>query len=407
MSGEKQVKHVAVVGGGLVGSLNACFFAKRKYKVDLYEMRDDIRTMKVVKGRSINLALSCRGREALKHVGLEEEVLKTAIPMHARMIHDLDGTCHPIPYGKSDQFINSVDRRLLNEVLLTAAERNPLVTCHFNHKLLKCDFNTGELTFLTKEGKEVRNKVDLIVGNDGAFSAIRRQMMKDTLLDYNQEYIPHGYMELTIPPTSSNDFAMGVNYLHIWPRNEFMMIALPNLDKSYTLTLFMPFENFNQVKTEDDVMDFFQRMFPDSIPLIGEVFEDCIVLNDMLDKHNDDLELALKAYTEHRNPDAKAIVDLAMYNYVEKIDNMLHWIFPNSWVPLYTMVSFSRERYHLCIAKRKQQDKTFEPDNRHRDFFARKDSVITGQSSPVISELNDSCLVVMVIVQLTIRYYAL
>lgn len=182
----------------------------------------------------------------------------------------------------------------------------------------------------------------------------------------------------------------------------------------------MPFENFNQVKNEDDVMDFFQRMFPDSIPLIGEKFlkeiyksskalpmvsikcspyhvkdkvvimgdaahamvpfygqgmncgfEDCIVLNDMLDKHNDDLELALKAYTEHRNPDAKAIVDLAMYNYVEmrksvnskmfllrkKIDNMLHWIFPNSWVPLYTMVSFSRERYHLCIAKRKQQDK--------------------------------------------------
>ncbi|XP_076100303.1 kynurenine 3-monooxygenase-like [Mytilus galloprovincialis] len=420
MSGEKQVKHVAVVGGGLVGSLNACFFAKRKYKVDLYEMRDDIRTMEIVKGRSINLALSCRGREALKHVGLEDEVLKTAIPMHARMIHDLDGTCHPIPYGKSDQFINSVDRRLLNEVLLTAAERNPQVTCHFNHKLLKCDFNTGELTFLTKEGKEVKNKVDLIVGNDGAFSAIRRQMMKDTLLDYNQEYIPHGYMELTIPPTLSNDFAMGVNYLHIWPRNEFMMIALPNLDKSYTLTLFMPFENFNQIKNEDDVMDFFQRMFPDSIPLIGEKFlkeiyksskalpmvsikcspyhvkdkvvimgdaahamvpfygqgmncgfEDCIVLNDMLDKHSDNLELALKAYTEHRNPDAKAIVDLAMYNYVEmrksvnskmfllrkKIDNMLHWIFPNSWVPLYTMVSFSRERYHLCIAKRQQQDK--------------------------------------------------
>ncbi|CAG2245433.1 KMO [Mytilus edulis] len=374
MSGENQVKHVAVVGGGLVGSLNACFFAKRKYKVDLYEMRDDIRTMEIVKGRSINLALSCRGREALKHVGLEDEVLKTAIPMRARMIHDLDGTCHPIPYGKSDQFINSVDRRLLNEVLLTAAEKNPQVTCHFNHKLLN------------KEGKEVKNKVDLIVGNDGAFSAIRRQMMKDTLLDYNQEYIPHGYMELTIPATPSNDFAMGVNYLHIWPRNEFMMIALPNLDKSYTLTLFMPFENFNQIKTEDDVMDFFRRMFPDSIPLIGEKFlkeiyqsskalpmvsikcspyhvkdkvvimgdaahamvpfygqgmncgfEDCIVLNDMLDKHSDNFELALKAYTEHRNPDAKAIVDLAMYNYVEmrksvnskmfllrkKIDNML------------------------------------------------------------------------------------
>lgn len=420
MSGDSKVKRVAVIGGGLVGALNACFLAKRKYKVDLYEMRDDIRNAEVVKGRSINLALSCRGIEALKIVGMEEEVLNNAIPMYARMIHDLDGTCHPIPYGRKDQFINSVDRRKLNEVLLTAAEKNSNVTCHFNHKLAKCDFETGELVFITEGEKEVKTKVDLIVGNDGAYSAVRRQMMKNTLLNYNQEYIPHGYMELNIPPNSSDNFAMPINYLHIWPRNEFMMIALPNLDRSFTCTLFMPFDIFKKVKTEEDVMEFFREKFPDSIPLLGEKalketylsstplpmvtikcspyhiedkavimgdaahamvpfygqgmnagFEDCIVLNNMLEKYGDNFELALKAFTEHRNPDAKAICDLAMYNYVEmragvnsrlfilrkKVDNLLHIIFPNTWIPLYTMVSFSRERYHLCIAKRKWQDK--------------------------------------------------
>lgn len=420
MSEDSATKYVVVVGGGLVGALNACFLAKRGYKVDLYEMRDDIRKMEIVKGRSINLALSCRGIEALNHVGLEDEVLRNAIPMRARMIHNLDGTCHPIPYGRSDQFINSVDRRRLNELLLTAAEKYPNVTCYFNHKLLKCDFQTGEMTFLTKEGKEKQTKTDLIIGNDGAFSTVRHQMMKNSLFDYNQEYIPHGYMELTIPPTLSNDFAMGVNYLHIWPRNEYMLIALPNLDKSYTCTLFMPFEMFSKLKTEEELVQFFRETFPDAMLLIGEEFlkkifmsskplpmvsikcspyhvndkvvimgdaahamvpfygqgmnagfEDCIVLNNMLDKHGDNFELALKAYTEHRNPDAKAICELAMYNYVEmrksvnsklfllrkKIDNLLNVIFPNSWIPLYTMVSFSRERYHLCIEKRKWQDK--------------------------------------------------
>ncbi|XP_048735396.2 kynurenine 3-monooxygenase-like isoform X4 [Ostrea edulis] len=316
-------------------------------------------------------------------------------------------------------YIMSVDRRRLNEVLLSAAEASPDVTCHFEHKLATCNFTTGELEFINNEGKRVKNKVDLIVGNDGAFSAVRKEMMKATLLDFQQEYIPHGYMELTIPPSPKDEFQMEVNYLHIWPRNEFMMIALPNLDKSFTCTLFMPFDVFASIKTKEDLMNFFKDKFPDSIPLIGENalkqvylsskplpmvsikcspynvkdkgvimgdaahamvpfygqgmnagFEDCIVLNEMLDKYNNDFSKALPAYSEYRKVDDHAICDLAMYNYIEmresvnsrlfimrkKLDNLLFSIFPNTWIPLYTMVAFSRIRYHQCIARRKHQD---------------------------------------------------
>jgi len=416
---EKKAKHVAICGGGLVGALQAVYMAKRGYKVDVYEMRSDIRTQEIVKGRSINLALSCRGREALKGVGLEDEIVERGIPMHARMIHDVDGTRRPILYGTKDQYIMSVDRRLLNEVLLTEAEKCDNVKIHFHHKLLSCDFKTGDILFQDINGKNVNTKVDLIVGTDGAFSAVRRQMMKVNRFEYQQTYIPHGYMELCIPPTDKDDFAMETNYLHIWPRNEYMMIALPNLDKSFTCTLFMPFEVFEENTTEEQVMKFFQDKFPDSIPLIGAEalvkaylsskalpmvtikchpyhvqdkavilgdaahalvpfygqgmncgFEDCIVFDDILTQCHDDLAKALPEYTRVRNIDCKAISDLAMYNYVEmrssvnsrlfmlrkKLDNLLFKLFPNTWVPLYTMVSFTRTRYHECILRKEWQD---------------------------------------------------
>lgn len=416
---DQTTKHVAVIGGGLVGALNACFMAKRGFKVDLFEKRDDIRTMEVVRGRSINLALSVRGREALREVGLEEMVIKEGIKMYARMIHSGDGALSEIMYGRKDQYIMSVDRRKLNEVLLTAAEKYPNVQMHFGQRMMNCNIKTGDIEFKSKTGETTKMCVDLIIGNDGAFSSVRQQMMKDTLLNYEQTYIPHGYMELYIPPNSSGQFNMDVNYLHIWPRNEFMMIALPNQDKSFTATLFMPFDIFNGISTGEEAMVFFREKFQDSIPLIGEEaiketfrknkalpmvsikcspyhfggktvimgdaahamvpfygqgmnagFEDCIVFNDKLNEFNNDFDAALKAYTEYRKPDAQAINDLAMYNYIEmrksvnskmfllrkKLDNFLYKLFPNSWIPLYTMVSFSRTRYHECIKRREWQD---------------------------------------------------
>jgi len=417
-------KSVIIVGAGLVGALHACFMAKRGFSVDLYEMRRDIRTKGVSVGRSINLALSRRGRDALKAVGLEEVVVSKGIPMYARMIHGKDGARRPIPYGTKDQYIMSVDRQKLNELLLTAAEENPKVRLHFEHKLLNCDFENKEVSLQTSSGEIITKRADLIVGCDGAYSAVRRHVMKSTRFDFSQEYIPHGYLELTIPPNQENEYAMETNYLHIWPRNEFMMIALPDTGvQRFVVTLFMPFDIYQSIKTTDDLDKFFEENFADSIPLLGREelhktffqskpsplisikcqpyhhtdscvmlgdaihamvpfygqgmncgFEDCLVFDNLMTKFDNDIGKVLQEFSTTRNDDAKAMCDLAMYNYIEmrksvnsrlfllrkSLDNFLHWMLPTKWVPLYTSVSFTRIPYSQCIKNRAWQDVTLQ-----------------------------------------------
>ena len=364
-------KTVAVIGAGLVGSLEACYLSKRGYDVHVYEYRDDIRKMEHVPGRSINLAMSVRGLGALNKVGLDEHVKQEyGIPMYARMIHDRDGKTNPIPYGKENQCIYSVGRRYINEVLLDKGTQDDNITFHFNHKLLKANLDKSELTFERTDIEDPNQKVftvsaDLIIGCDGAFSAVRKEMMKRPRFNYSQEYIPHAYMELSMPPVNG-DFAMPPNYLHIWPRGQFMMIGLPNQDKTFTVTLFMPTTTFEDIKDREGLLHFFNENFRDSINLIGKEtlvksffsnralplvsvkcfpynvgnkalimgdaahamvpfygqgmncgMEDCLVLEDALDKYGDDLGLALEEYSRNRNPDAEAMCDLAMYNYIE------------------------------------------------------------------------------------------
>ncbi|KAE8601988.1 hypothetical protein XENTR_v10013852 [Xenopus tropicalis] len=358
-------KTVSVVGGGLVGSLNACFFAKKGFQVELYEAREDIRYARMVSGRSINLALSHRGLQALKAVGLDEKIAAMGIPMRARMIHSVKGRKSSIPYGKQHQYILSVDRANLNKELLSAAEKYSNVTMHFEHKLRDCNVDSGTMTFLNNMENIIEKKADLIVGCDGAFSVVRKQFMRKSRFNYSHVYIPHGYKELTIPPRKG-EFAMEPNYLHIWPRNTFMMIALPNLDKSFTCTLFMPFEDFEKLTTGDQVLDFFKTYFPDSIELIGEKkltedffllppqamisvkcssfcidhkcvimgdaahavvpfygqgmnagFEDCLVFSELMEQYQNNLRICLHEFSRLRVPDAHAISDLAMYNYKE------------------------------------------------------------------------------------------
>ncbi|XP_032408299.1 kynurenine 3-monooxygenase-like [Xiphophorus hellerii] len=415
--GDKKV--VAVVGGGLVGALNACFFAKRGFEVEVFETREDIRKAKVVKGRSINLALSHRGRQALKHVGMEDKIVSKGIPMNARMIHSLSGKQSPIPYGKKGQYILSVDRANLNKELLTEAETYPNTKLNFDHKLQDWHAETGLMTFARPDGSKTQTQADLIVGCDGAFSAVRKQFLRRSCFNYSQTYIPHGYMELTMPPRNG-EFAMKPNYLHIWPRNTFMMIALPNLDKTFTCTLFMPFEEFEKITTGDEVIEFFQKYFPDAIPLIGAAalrrdyfrlpaqamvsvkcspyhigdkcvlmgdaahavvpfygqgmnagFEDCIVFDEIMNQFNEDFSVVLPEYSRVRVPDDHAIADLAMYNYVEMrahvnskwfifrkhVDNLLHLLMPKMIIPLYTMVTFTRTRYHVAVERWHWQDK--------------------------------------------------
>jgi len=422
MSEKKKV--VAIVGAGLVGSLEACYLAKRDTEVHVYEYRGDIRQMEHVSGRSINLAMSVRGLGALEGVGLGEHVKQEyGIPMHARMIHNRDGSTNPIPYGKENQAIYSVGRRYVNEILLDAGSKYENITFHFNHKLIKANLDKPELTFERTDVDDESQKTvvitpDLVIGCDGAYSAVRKEMMKRPRFNYSQEYIPHAYMELSMPPIGG-EFSMPPNYLHIWPRGQFMMIGLPNQDKSFTVTLFMPTTTFENIKDRDSLLHFFNDNFRDSIPLIGierlvgDFFsnralplvsvkcspynvgskslimgdaahamvpfygqgmncgmEDCLVLEDALTKNNMDFGLALEDYSKTRNPDAEAMCDLAMYNYVEmrdlvnkksflvrkKLDNFLHWLLPSWWVPLYTSVTFSRMRYHKCVSNRAWQD---------------------------------------------------
>jgi kynurenine 3-monooxygenase len=216
------------------------------------------------------LALSVRGIEALKASGIAEGILKTLIPMKGRMIHALDGKLTSQPYGLYGECINSVDRKYMNEHLLSSAENLPNVTLHFEYAVQKCDFDKKTVTFEKKDGTPVKVHADLIIGTDGAYSKVRGQLMRHTRVDYSQQYIDHGYLELNIPPTATGEYAMDPNHLHIWPRHTFMLIALPNRDKSFTVTLFMPWSKFDVIKDDKSLLAFFEETFPDAVKLIGK-----------------------------------------------------------------------------------------------------------------------------------------
>jgi len=415
-------KNITIIGAGLVGSLLSIYLSKRGYKVKVFERRGDMRMEKMSAGRSINLALSDRGLLALDKVGLSEEIKQIAIPMHGRQIHHLDGTTTFQPYGKEGQYINSVSRSTLNMKLMDLAEEHG-VEIHFNEKLKKIDWAKDVMEFENTNGKSLPSfKTDLIFGADGAFSAARLQhQLQHDKFDYSQYYIDCGYKELTIPATASGDFAMEVNALHIWPRKDYMLIALPNLDKTFTCTLFFPFEgeaSFANLITEEKVKEFFQKTFPDAVPLmpdyvneffnnptsslitvkcfpwirdstfalIGDAahaivpffgqgmncgFEDCRILDELIEQNGDDWHTILQQYQTLRKPDGDAIADLAVNNFTEmrektadpkfllqkKIEARLHEKYPDKWIPAYSQVTFSPHiRYSEALQRGQQQE---------------------------------------------------
>jgi kynurenine 3-monooxygenase len=370
-------KPIAVVGAGLVGSLLAIYLSQRGYKVELFERRDDMRAGNMMGGKSINLALSDRGWKALKGVGIDGEIMKIAIPMKGRMTHDLEGKTNLLPYGKEGQAIYSVSRAGLNCLLMSLAEQKGS-KIHFNKRCKSISLKDASLIVedaITKQDNQFY--ASRIFGTDGAFSAARLQMQLSTdRFEYSQHYLDYGYKELHIPPTKNGDFAMEKNCLHIWPRGKFMMIALPNIDRSFTCTLFFPFEgeeSFSTLTTKEAVTKFFDKTFPDAVPhmptlledffhnpsaslvtvrsypwsfedkmlLLGDAahaivpfygqgmicgFEDCTVLNEIMDKYlqNPHDEASWKKVFEEtqksRKPNSDAIADLAVANFVEMRD---------------------------------------------------------------------------------------
>src|SRR5688572_3403493 len=353
-------KDITIIGAGLVGSLLGIYLSKRGHRVTIYERRSDMRKEKTEAGRSINLALSDRGLLALEKVGLADEIRSIAIPMHGRYIHKADGTHAFQPYGKEGQFINSVSRGELNCRLMDMAEANN-VEIIFDKRCSNVDWNANEITFVSEDHKDSKVSADLIFGADGAYSAARLQhMLQHEKFEYHQSYIDFGYKELTIPAATNAGFALEKNALHIWPRGNFMLIALPNTDGSFTCTLFFPFEgnpSFASLDSKEKVHSFFKTTFTDALPLmptlgedffnnptsslvtvkchpwirddkfalIGDAahaivpffgqgmncgFEDCSVLNGLIDKHSDDWSLILEEFQSLRKPDADAIADL-------------------------------------------------------------------------------------------------
>lgn len=239
-------KEVTIIGAGLVGSLLSIYLSKRGYKVTIFERRPDMRKEKMSAGRSINLALSDRGIKALEEVGIMEEIKKIAIPMHGRYLHQPNGSTAFQPYGKEGQFINSVSRGELNKKLMDLAEAKG-VRIFFSHKAEKIDWENKIIQFTAE--KTAANaqlstfNFQLLFGADGAYSAARlNHQLQHERFQYQQYYINYGYKELLIPPTLQNDFALDKNALHIWPRGNYMLIALPNMDRSFTCTLFFPFD---------------------------------------------------------------------------------------------------------------------------------------------------------------------
>ena len=406
---------IIVIGAGLAGSLLSIYLAKRGFAVEVYEARGDMREKEMSGGRSINLALSDRGIAALREIGMDGYMLKEAVPMLGRMIHAVDGQTKLLRYsGRTGEYINSVSRGGLNIALIDEAEKYENVEFFFDERCVDFDCDSGEAIF--ESGKTVKG--DTVIATDGAGSPVRKSMMNGGVsrFNYEQSWLEHGYKELHIPPDERGDFQMEKNALHIWARHEFLMIALPNFDASFTCTLFLAFEgenSFANINDEKSLLEFFEKNFPDAIPLmptltedfftnptgnLGTVkcspwniegkslllgdaahamvpfygqgmncaFEDCRVLDSIIEKRGaENWETIFNEFAVQRKPNADAICDLAEENFYEMRDSVADPVFQKKreletrlehefpdYFSKYSMVTF-RANLPYSVAKEK------------------------------------------------------
>jgi kynurenine 3-monooxygenase len=412
-------KRVVIVGAGLVGSLLACYLGRRGYVVDVYERRSDPRAITAERGRSINLALSERGLDALRRINLVDTVMAPALPMHGRMIHGAESGLSFQSYSAAgDRAINSIGRSALNETLLDAAERTPGVTIAFDTRIAGYQVASNTLT-VERDSQTSQVSADIVLAADGFGSVVRQALQDAGRVGVVTDTEDFGYKELTIP-ARDGDFAMDRDALHIWPRGASMMIALPNPDRSFTCTLFWPRagpEGFDAITTSDEILRHFTAAYPDAVPLmpslvddyqfnpvgplatvhtdpwqvggkvalIGDAahailpffgqgancgFEDVVELDRCLSEVGDDWSLALPMYQERRRANAEAIAQLAKENFVEmrdkvgsrtfllskKLEHGLEKVLPGAYLSRYEMVSFTTIPYADVVQRaRKQQ----------------------------------------------------
>lgn len=418
---------ITIAGAGPVGALLAVILGRAGYSVNLFESRPDSRLHSIYQGKSINIALSDRGWLALESVGMADKIKANAIPMKKRVIHTVNGSLTQQAYGKEGQAIWSVSRSGVNEQLLSLAEEEPTVNTYFEQRLTQVNFDNASAIFThDKHKKEV--PADYLFGADGAYSKVRRLAQETPRFSYSQSYMPQCYIELTIPAnkeaTGDERFKMEKEALHIWPRKDFMLIALPNPDGTFTCTLFLNYESansddvsFSSLKNKMDVSAFFHQNFTDAIALlenpidefmqksanplflvnvdpwvvnnkvalIGDAahamvpfygqgmncgFEDCRELAELIEKYQGNWQKIFPAYQKARKKNADAITELAKRNFIEmselsgdpkfllqkKIEAKFHDLYPQLWIPLYSMVTFSPHLpYEKALAIGEQQ----------------------------------------------------
>lgn len=412
-------KEITIIGAGLVGSLCSLYMLKRGYKVNVYERRSDLRSEIITAGKSINLALSERGWTALRKAGVEKEVQKIAIPVFKRVMHDINGQLTDQFYGNKGQAIYSVSRAEINVLMMDLAEKKG-ANLFFNEKCTDVDFNNSVATFTNNKSNKI-SKIysDFIIGADGTFSAVRNQMVLKNKHNFEYDEIDCDYKELLIPAGKNKTYLIEKNALHIWPRKSFMLMALANLDGSFTCTLFAPKKgecSFENLSTEDAVLKYFERFFPDFVDLVPNIyeqwcinptsrlgivktfpwhisdkailigdaahatvpfygqgmncgFEDCRLFDELLNICDDDLTLAFKKYTELRKPSGDSVQELSLDNFIvmrdktadprfllqKKIEKKFANLYPEKWIPLYSMVSFTNIPYDKALKVGKKQ----------------------------------------------------
>ena len=446
-------KKIAVVGSGLVGSLLAIYLKKAGHTVHVFDRSPDIRKVEF-SGRSINLVMSNRGWKTLQDIGLDAAVSAIGIPVDKRAIHQVDASINYQYYGKEGEAIFSLSRGVLNRKMIDLAEEAG-VEFFFDQKiwdvtLADATLHIGE----TERGAWEELKFDMVFGSDGAFSRVRHRMQRQSMFNYSQEFLSLGYKELHIPANADGSHKIDKNSLHIWPRGNFMLMALANLDGSFTCTLFMPHQGENSFESVQDVAaleaffathfpdtadvipdlvhDFFKnptsvlvtmKCFPwthmDKVALIGDAchaivpfyghgmnagFEDITVLNQMMQKYGDDWTQIFTAYQESRKPNADAIAELSYRNFMEmstktadsnfllqkRIEKWFSDKHPDKWMPLYSRVTFSLQPYIEALAFGNQQHEIME------EIMGRED-IETNWNSPeveaqILSLLNEKSI---------------
>ncbi len=419
-------ERIIIVGAGLAGSLLAATLARKGFAIDVYERRADMRRVGMSAGRSINLALSVRGINALRQVGLDEHILSLAIPMRGRMMHSPDGATKFQRYGLlPHEMIHSVSRGELNKRLMDLAEANENVRLYFSHRCTGMDLDSGTATFINDEtGEQITDSAAAVIATDGAGSAVRDAMEGMEGFSVTQDFLAHGYKELLIPPLDTGEFQLDANALHIWPRRSYMMIALPNPDRTFTCTLFLQHEgdpSFAMLDTAERVRAFFAEQFSDALPLmptleedffanptgsLGTVrcapwhsggtalllgdaahaivpffgqgmncaFEDVVELDRCIDEFGSDWQRVFAACEQRRKINADAIADMALENFIEMRDRVadpdflfmkevglaLEQRFPEYFIPKYSMVSFTLLPYAVALRRGEIQQNILE-----------------------------------------------